>query len=92
MVLNKQQLENLARGRAIRMANLKARQLPRRNRYVKVPRNAQIINPKFLPQPINPDLDVSRTDAGINEKMSSGESLFANLDDVVPRVLQGRRR
>ena len=40
---------------------------------------------------VNLDLDISRVDAGINEKMSANEGLFANLDDVIPRVLRGRR-
>lgn len=82
-MVTKKQLENLSRGRATRRTNLRARQLPRRRRFVKVPRNRPIINPDFLPV---------ESDVGINEKISAEENLFANLNDVVPRQLQARRR
>ena len=79
-----------------------------RNRFVRVPRNVSIINPQLLINPdldvtrvdaggMNErnsfsDLDVSRTDVMINEKISSGEGIFTNLNDVIPKVLQRRRR
>jgi len=38
------------------------------------------------------DLDVSKTDVMINERISSGEGIVAGIDDVFPRVLQRRSK
>ena len=64
------------------------------SRFVRVPRTTPIINPQLLSQRINPDLDVSKVkgDVMAKENISSGESIFHSLDDVVPRVLQRRRK
>ena len=90
-MVSKHTLINLARGRAIRQRNLelqrKNNQKPQRRIYV--PKGKTLLNPRAF---VNPDLDVSTTDADVHERIGSGESLFASLDDVVPKSLQGGRR
>lgn len=121
-MVSKKQLQNLARGRAVRKANLQARPLPRRpqrvpRKRVVVPRGRAIrqrnlqmqrrpqrvrqrrivvrkgqtlINPRTF---VNPDLDVSLTDTNFNKQISAkGETLFTNINDIIPPSLQRRRR
>ena len=77
------------------------------SRFVRVARNVPIINPQILVNPdldvtrtdlrganervSSSDLDVTSVDVMINERVSSGESIVAGIDDVFPRVLQRRR-
>ena len=94
-----QQLQNLARARSIRQANLRSKQRvspPPRQRVspqkriqkrIFVPRGRYALNPQM----INPDLDVSKVDLMINEEiMASGERLFQSIEDVVPRAILRR--
>ena len=93
-MVSKKQLQNLARGRAIRKANLMAQQKvrqpqPRRKvRYIRFPRNQPILNPRLMS-----DLDVTTTDNNFNKQISAkGETLFTNLDDMIPKAIQGRKK
>ncbi len=90
-----QQLQNLARARSIRQANLRSKQRvspPPRQRVspqkrIFVPKGHSL-NLKIM---VNPDLDVTQTDLMINEEiMASNERLFQSIEDVVPRAILRR--
>ena len=64
-------------------------------RYVQVPRNTQIINPRLL---VNPDLDssnvdhtLSQADTQFNEKITASGGLFESFADILS-IPEGKRR
>ena len=84
-MVTQKQLENLKRGRAIRKRNMELQKNPnqKQKKLIFVPRGRSVF--------VNPDLDVTRTDGGINENILAPEDEVRNINDFVPRALRGRR-
>ncbi|KKM01797.1 hypothetical protein LCGC14_1790810, partial [marine sediment metagenome] len=86
-MVSKKQLQNLARGRAIRKANLMAQQKvrqpqPRRKvRYIRFPRNQPILNPRLMS-----DLDVTTTDNNFNKQKETLEIELKTIDQECKNV------
>lgn len=88
----RQQLLNLARARAVKQSRQQAKQI--RNRKQITP--PKIINRDFLPMAdtgFEREVMIDRIKFSQGYDTSAqGETLFAGIDDLMPRVIQRRRQ